>query len=289
MASARPLPPVALLLLVACGLNGVEAMLRGKPPPVSPACMCLNWKAVYEERRVKCGMQGRELRFLQDGGAGAGETGSKLERGQDEIRGQYCDSFFQRLNGSQCVNFGHNNDVGFKQNGQWCYVSSECSDWAASPVADVPSLSWKMCAGGDEQLGDNPIDGIAEIARNSDLDVGLVLKMAYPMWGDRDGPKITWPHVQSVWGRGSASDLASMDRDVRWGMRWLVSRNKPMVFRAGENDAKALGVVVGEKAYEVRTVKYEPSVPDSVGQAFALKHPNARSELVCVSGCHLRG
>eukprot|EP00747_Dinoflagellata_sp_TGD_P185202 gnl/TRDRNA2_/TRDRNA2_41620_c0_seq1.p1 gnl/TRDRNA2_/TRDRNA2_41620_c0~~gnl/TRDRNA2_/TRDRNA2_41620_c0_seq1.p1 ORF type:complete len:310 (+),score=57.81 gnl/TRDRNA2_/TRDRNA2_41620_c0_seq1:109-1038(+) len=169
-----------------CSLVQKDLQLHGKFAAESAAldssCECLGWREAYHSYFVQCG-QGHEMDML------AMPRHSLHHIGRNN---ELCEIFFGRLPND---NFCMNEDFP-SSNKQWCYVSPHCKDGKELPEArglggfyNSPSKEdgeprTKTCEQNkDRFFADLTVEELNVYAAKHELDVGLLMKFAYPTLG----------------------------------------------------------------------------------------------------------
>jgi len=194
---------------------------------------------------------------------------AKLMLGQE-----FCDNFYKRIDDSFCVNLVHGNTPDW-YGGQWCYVSSRCPS-AGSANGTTP-LRVKLCTPGqDRLLRDKSPQELRRWAMEQDFDVGLLVKMAYPV--DKQSK---WPVVQKAFngtlapGEGMgllAADAATAS--IAQKLQGLLDARKPVVLDSNDG-LPPFAVVDRSTSYEITL-----DLPHA-----DMKHPSSITQWRCVQGC----
>merc|ERR1719382_2106919 len=105
-------------------------------------------------------------------------------------------------------------DFGEQGTDQWCYVSSEC-DLASTGAVGLPvkgaTASWKKCSPGqDRLLGEMTPDELNKVRGDENLNLGLLTKMAYPIWA-----KTKWPEVKGFFLAPEGAEAAALSPELR--------------------------------------------------------------------------
>ncbi|CAK0891242.1 unnamed protein product, partial [Prorocentrum cordatum] len=156
-------------------------------------CGCLNWAATYYDQKAFCG-RANELYFLAKHGFNNGYAATEPITG---LPHKVCWDFFANFNSTACVNvdlmpFPADNQTG----SQWCYVNPDCQQLNGGKFATNRAgfaqaawmnlqansyVPWKYCVpGGDDMLKFKTVEEIDELAREKDLSVSRMLRLAYP-------------------------------------------------------------------------------------------------------------
>lgn len=223
------------------------------------SCTCQNWKQTYASKKAQCGQSNE---FFLATGLHAPSPKVRSELGQ-KLGGEFCTRFFETLNTNVCVNVNMGNFG--KDCGTWCYVSADCADATAVPSSAV---SWKQCSATDLRLRDLAPTTLAIFARDHDLDLGLLHKMSYPLYGQH-----LWGDVEAFWGLGGKS-ASSLPADLRKEMQEIADSGTPHSFDTAEDNHPPHRIVVGMTVYAV--------YPSAHGSS---NHPGTWNELSCVTGC----
>lgn len=248
-------------------------------------CECLGWWDTYNVFGIQCGWGLEYVTLLKHG--------VSMEKAGKLLGDQVCTNFLKRFPDDSpmyCVNVDQANTP--EWNGQqWCYTSAWCQNKTGNGKNITAGVGWKTCTPGvDDMLRDRTPEQLIEIAEKYDMDVGLLAKMAYPVWqGDK------WPAVAPFWpkaGRsgGSISPTAAMtllsvevsqtqrlSAELESRMRQVVSNGTAMVFDSA-NTRPPFAIVFGSKLYEVQqTADWEAQ--------WVAKNMSKTTQLVCVQGC----
>jgi len=227
------------------------------------ACMCKNWKQAYASEGMSCGA-GQEFFFKT--GKSKPEP-AKLEEAKQLIGQTICGNFYQKLDHSRCVNL----NIG-KDQGQWCYVDAACRTLNAGAGVPGTQLSWKHCVPGqDSMLRDLSPEDLNTTSRGSDLELGLLHKMSYPLskaWENK-----RFPEVQDFWGVGGGSPT-SLPHWLQADMKKIADTARPYSFDNSLDERTPHTIVVGMKVYQVE---------DSPDKDEA--RPGTWETLKCIQGC----
>lgn len=162
-------------------------------------CECLNWKSTYESKKTRCGVA-NELFMLM----------SKIDPKyyapvkKSNLGTEFCTHFYETIDDNVCTNIDMSGAENEWYSGQWCYVSSECTDLNGGKIVKkgkksgeamrgryegVPKnnitesttgLSWKICkAGQDRTLRDMDVPALAEWSKQHHVDLGVSIHEAY--------------------------------------------------------------------------------------------------------------
>eukprot|EP00747_Dinoflagellata_sp_TGD_P016321 gnl/TRDRNA2_/TRDRNA2_125032_c0_seq1.p1 gnl/TRDRNA2_/TRDRNA2_125032_c0~~gnl/TRDRNA2_/TRDRNA2_125032_c0_seq1.p1 ORF type:complete len:808 (-),score=136.06 gnl/TRDRNA2_/TRDRNA2_125032_c0_seq1:115-2538(-) len=139
------------------------------------ACDCQNWKNAYISRKATCGMGPEFYMFTHDDHPSEDQYNDvRVQKDAKEL----CTSFFERMDHDLCVNVNKGEDKG-----QWCYVSSDCSDINGGSMAKFnDKFGWKRCRRDQDGMLRKKIPEYLEmLAERDDVDLGLLHKMSYPL------------------------------------------------------------------------------------------------------------
>jgi hypothetical protein len=164
-------------------------------------CGCLNWATTYYERKAFCG-RAKELYFLTKNGFNPGYAATEPITGMPH---KLCWDFFANFNSTACVNvdlmpFPADNETG----NQWCYVNPDCQQLNGGKFATNRAgfaqaawmnlqgnsyVPWKYCTpGADDMLKYKTVEEVEAIAREGDMGVSRLLRLAFPVveisWGE---------------------------------------------------------------------------------------------------------
>mmetsp|Transcript_112686 Transcript_112686/g.349759 ORF Transcript_112686/g.349759 Transcript_112686/m.349759 type:complete len:258 (+) Transcript_112686:60-833(+) len=221
------------------------------------ACACLKWKEVYATGGVKCGMT-NEYRIATHKSSLAGV---ELFVAGLALGGEFCSRFYQTLDDNVCVNLNMGRDEG-----QWCYVSQECTDLRGGAPVPHMEVAWKACGEQDRRLRDKTPEQLASFAAAGNFDLGLLHKMSYPLYQAR-----LWGDLEGLWSQEkSAQDLPA---DIRQELEEIKSSGKPYSFDTAKDNHPPHRIVVGGKVYAVSSGP-NPSI-----------NPGSWQQLSCVIGC----
>jgi len=223
------------------------------------ACECLQWRQVYRGARASCGAANEFRFFLNSTGAAAPE---RLFLARMLLGGEFCQRFYQALHGNVCVNVNQGADEG-----QWCYVAPACTALGGGAPLPSAQVNWKRCGAQDHGLRGYSPEQLAALAREQDLDLGLLHKESYPLFKGH-----LWREVQAFWGlRGSVEDMPAALREE---MQRIADSGEPHSFDTAEDNHPPHRIVVGRRVYAVGL----SASPDPA-------HPGTWCELSCLSAC----
>lgn len=248
----------------------VTALLQTQVSSDRNACECLNLKEVYTspQYNTPCG-SGHELDWI---------TKYAPPSIKKTLEQEICPFFFERLDTAACVEaaFGHNT------RDSWCFVSPQCQP--ADLAHDTASVKVKRCvAGKDERLVDKTPDELWTMAKEYNVDVGLMIKWAYPVFSETQG-EAHWPAIQAAIGvrpthHGNMTYKMQVYKDT-------AKANKPMVFDSfdGKNP---FGLVWGDKVWEIRyTDWWYTNIPRINLETDLPLHLGKISNITCLKGCN---
>jgi len=217
-------------------------------------CDCLSWKQVYKNNVTKCG-SALELRFSPT---------AHLQKSK------YCGQFYEKLDQKACVN----TMTGTEGVGQWCYVSSACTELNGGRAVKGADLSYKMCKPyADDKLGDHPVEELAFLAQKNDMDLALAVRMAYPQ-----KMNMTWGFMEEFMLEGK--------RQYSEARKKIVGLKKPLIFKSSEGEMPFY-VVHGERAYKVFSTDYAKNMVSLMRDPAS--HAAAMSDFECLVGCPTKG
>jgi len=223
-------------------------------------CECLNWAVVYKKKGAICG-QGHELSFQIT--TGTTPWLAKIMHGED-----VCHNFFHRINDNSCMNVVMANDPDKWYSGQWCYVSKECPQ--AQPTNGSSLVAAKLCTPGvDPMLRDRSPEELHRWANGNNLDMGLVVRMAYPVESEAK-----WPLVKAYFGQESDVASKAVNASVLAKLKALQESGRPIVLDS-HNRHLPYAVVTGSKAFLLE----KDAVNMVSGQPFTF------TSWKCVKGC----
>lgn len=246
-----------LLLGLAGAVHRISAVSFLGPKGLD-ACTCKKWVEVYEHFGAQCGATNEFYLATQKNKLDS----SAVKALQGFLGIEFCDRFFEKLQGNYCVNINMGADVG-----QWCYVSNECDDLINGEAVPGTSLSWKKCGAQDLQLRNYTPEELSTLSRTEDLDLGLLHKMSYPLYKGH-----LWKEVQAAWGISGSPE--TLPQELREEMRKIAQSGKPFSFDTAEDNHPPHRIVFGTRVYDVN-----PS-PDANGM-----HPGSWTSFSCERGC----
>lgn len=216
------------VLLLADLVVAAAALLRSGTSKGAPnaACNCLPWRDAYRRAGSSCG-QANELWTQRSP--------------KPPMKKEFCTDFYERITWTSCTNINFHN----RATKQWCYVSSRCKSLNGGKSIPNTEISWKTCTKGeDDLLVEKTPEQLHVLAMRNDLNVGLVVKMAYPREWWR------WNKVAYLFaplGR-EKGERADLDRK---NLLAAVESGRPMVLDSF-NGHPPFVFVVNRTAYEVK-------------------------------------
>jgi hypothetical protein len=271
-------------------------------------CGCLNWAATYYTQKAYCG-RANELYFLAKHGFNNGYAATEPITG---LPHKVCWDFFANFNSTACVNvdlmpFPADNQTG----SQWCYVNPDCQQLNGGKFATNRAgfaqaawmnlqansyVPWKYCIpGGDDMLKFKSVEEIDELAREKDLSVSRMLRLAFP------AVEVRWAEAQYFYerldeaynassGTATLTDmLATLEVPSGWDtaaeakeviLRGLVNSQQPTVLDSpGHSDE--FHVVSGRAVYSVTRIA-------NGNMAYLSGHFYKEFVLTCMMGCAAR-
>eukprot|EP00747_Dinoflagellata_sp_TGD_P147252 gnl/TRDRNA2_/TRDRNA2_176792_c0_seq2.p1 gnl/TRDRNA2_/TRDRNA2_176792_c0~~gnl/TRDRNA2_/TRDRNA2_176792_c0_seq2.p1 ORF type:complete len:934 (-),score=220.99 gnl/TRDRNA2_/TRDRNA2_176792_c0_seq2:221-3022(-) len=253
------------------GLFGSVSQTFEKKPVDPYACVCRNWKEVYANANegAICG-KANELFF--DHGSHH-PSPRQMKEAKDKHKEVYCSQFFERLDSNMCLNVNVGEDKG-----QWCYVDKACTELNGG-MSTSGSPSWKMC---DEEMDmrsrERTPEELADLAIASDVDLGLLHKMSYPLM---TGKGLYWEDVQSLWaehpyqqnqGFNLRTITDALFKTRAHQMKTIIDNGVTVSFDTRNDHHTPHRIVVGRNVYAVS--------PTGHG---SLAHPGTWNELKCAS------
>lgn len=230
----------------------------------SGACSCLAWHDVYKSRGVSCGA----------GGEFPGPMRMKAFFAKE-----FCTHFFEAVKGNFCAQAHFNQ----QKTDQWCYVSSDCD--SGKHVKGVEQVKWKLCKEGeDETLGAKTPKELYRMSQEQDLDIGLLAKMAYPVWHGK-----TWKEVHSFFRPAeSQSSTKKISAPLQAQLEELRKSGKPMLFDNGFNP-HPFHIMMGKQycivefTEDMKKLQSHPIAEMARRKEFVdpFKHPGQIAELQC--------
>jgi len=233
-------PQFALLAALAVPA-GALSVRRGNESRAD-ACSCLGWVDAYTNHGVSCEFLGEE----------------------------YCKGFFRRVPDAVCVN-----DLPSEAPRQHCLVSGECRELnGGMPFGPV---SMKVCTQGQERaLADSPPPELFSLAKRLDLDIGLLVKMAYPV-----SRVASWEDAQGFWAKHRLEPRLLPEQ--LQAMQGIMDSGKPHVIDSGDGHPP-FAVVVGPKAYEI-SLNYPWLQLTSMLKRSIFDTPGKLTSVACVAAC----
>lgn len=228
-------------------------------------CKCLNWKEVFASNKASCGM-GLET-FRQD--LSGEDMGMPYRK---SISGKWddglCNILYSRLNSTGCANA----NMG-ERDGQWCYVNSGCGKlnegWRVPGKDKKWSTSVKFCTEGQDNFLKDMMPGhLSKFARDHEVDVGFLMKMAYPTV---QGQK--WEDVKKFWSK----NRDEMEIFPRARAEEIALTSAPVVW--GSKSQQSFGVTQGESAFQI-----DPTIVARL-TADLKEVPHKLTRMTCLSGC----
>mmetsp|Transcript_56272 Transcript_56272/g.121261 ORF Transcript_56272/g.121261 Transcript_56272/m.121261 type:complete len:235 (-) Transcript_56272:191-895(-) len=206
------------------------------------ACTCLDWKDAYSNYGYSC----------------------------EEMGFEFCSGFFMHMSGNLCVNQGIG--AGNKTR-EWCYVSSACQqlNGDSEPSAQIAA---KSCTEEDDRLVDKTPVEIDALCAKDDMDVGLMVKMAYVTPG-----QTRWNSAKTYFTTGSTNLAAKQIGELA-----AVQESGSRTVIDSRDGHPPFAVVDGSKVYEVKM-----NMGYAIGQKILgrslFEHPRRLNTMTCVSGC----
>lgn len=212
-------------------------------------CECLNWKETYRSQQAVCG-QGPELRSV------ANELHTSLELVMPFLQSEYCIDFFERLDHNRCVNLQLGTGAAHKT---WCYVSPQCHRLGNGIEMPQAGANWKTCSDHeDSHLRDLTLPELWAVADANELDLGILLKSAYPVQPQR------WPDVEQFWW---FEDFSTQPENVRAAR----DAGTTVIYEVRQDGTGDKIVASGEQLWAINA---DPSL-----------YPRTRFGYECMSGC----
>merc|ERR1719436_740711 len=108
------------------------------------------------------------------------------------------------------------------------------------------TASWKKCSPGqDRLLGEMTPDELNKVKGDENLNLGLLTKMAYPIWA-----KTKWPEVKGFFLAPEGAEAAALSPELRGELQQVIDAGRPMVFNSKDGHPPFV-IVWGKKVYEV--------------------------------------
>jgi len=252
---------VALRLLTAAAALAPAAALQVR----EEACECLTYREAFNEKThmFSCKHLGEDM----------------------------CSTVYN-LQENYCIN-SKDETSGIQQ----CYVDGSCQHLnGGARIND--KVSTKICdpSKGDRLMSSLSLEQLFGLARQFELDVGMMLKLAYPKskgekWTDA---KKFWWRTEYGWGVLGKRKAAKSARDLEeLGYGALTSAEANMlqvaesqarVFFPSESGEPPYGVVQGHRAYEIKT-NYTYAQEQIMKGNRLQAHPGLYHTVHCLIGC----
>jgi len=246
-------------------------------------CECLNWKQVYETRRVACG-EGQEL--MQE------KMGYRMAYWAPQMfpkATELCQNY-GAMDNNMCFNWEMPHQYGKdKADSQWCYVDSKCTklnggrkvpdsetivEWVPKPLLALIGIqngakvyefimtnfhtpqplkrdvSVKICGGSDRLSRNMDPDALMDMGKAGGMHVEYLTKMAYNVLRDPHDHHVAhpiWQDVRSHIGKGG--DVEKLPKDVAAAIK----ANVPVIVDTdayGHHD-KSQRIIKGSKVYKM--------------------------------------
>lgn len=236
-------------------------------------CECMNWMKTYKSGAVRCGAGSEYYYKTSEHLPGTVLIDKETNSGLGEM---LCSGFYEKLNTNKCVNINMGRDEG-----QWCYVDTNCRSLNNGGRIPNTQVSWKMCkAGTDSMLRDSTPEELVDFSREQNVWLAVLHKMSYPM--SREGEKDfhLWRDVKEAFGVNSTVGV------------WVPSNKEldmPGMLAAEMAKVKQL-----RSGYSFET-KVDGGVPQIIvyrnkfylveGDKVAGTDPSSWSHLRCIGGC----
>lgn len=253
-----PKPPQHGIWVLALPALMWTTLVQAAEPPTDP-CQCLNWKEVYDSKRVTCG-EGLEF-YLFENRTNYSLLDTTLAPKMGFTYHEFCGSFFHQMDNNYCVNVGHfARGTTEWYGGQWCYVSKDCkSGHHVQDKESVPprrpfwlfslfhraelvprDIAWKVCTPGqDRGLRDMEPEDLFKLSDKMGSVLGFVSKMAYSRLMP---PEHTWDTVKYA---VAAGDLDRMPALLQEAIR----SNEPIVIDTDPEGHKDQHIIRGKTVY----------------------------------------
>jgi hypothetical protein len=242
-------------------------------------CACVPWTQAYAEG-ASCST-GNELFFVKQ----RVPTSQEASLIRHFVGRDICDNFFYHLTGNMCVN----RQSIYPDNGQWCYVSSQCNNLNNGVKGQPGHFNMKLCTSQDASLRDLSPRQLAQKSIEDHLDLSMLDKMSYPV------NKHHWEDVRAFWGvQGTPDDLSP---ELRQEMSDIVATGRPHSFDNNISPHPPHYIVVGMTAFAVgpntasglfEEVQTEATLHKYWMHAAAqTDNPATLTKLQCLTGCDL--
>lgn len=247
-------------------------------------CECLNWKQVYETRRVACG-EGQELMQEKMGFRVAYWAPQMFPKATE-----LCMNY-NKMDNNMCFNWDMPS-LYSQDKGQWCYVDSKCTklnggrkvpdtetivEWIPKPLLKLMGMKYgtqlynfimtnfhtpqplkrdvsvKICGGSDRQSRDMDPDALMDMGKAGGMYVEYLTKMAYNVVRDPHDHHLAHPIWQDVRTHiGKGGDIEKLPEEVAAA----VKANHPVVI---DTDAyayhdKSQRIIKGKKVYKLNAL-----------------------------------
>mmetsp|Transcript_15124 Transcript_15124/g.48340 ORF Transcript_15124/g.48340 Transcript_15124/m.48340 type:complete len:288 (-) Transcript_15124:94-957(-) len=220
-------PSAAMRILT---FSAVLAVAAGDP------CDCLNWRQLYQRKRVLCG-EGYE--FSRHGRFRDYEASwfAPYLMGSNAYI-EFCEMFYKKMDNSYCANPWHYT-YGEENVKPWCYVSKECTNLnggeALQDKTGIPELPefllsettykvakalyiWptihkrdvalKICTPGkDTLLSDLSVQQVFDLGKAMHTTVPVVMRKAFPQAKGPHTPSLRWADVEDAVAKGDVNAL----------------------------------------------------------------------------------
>lgn len=263
---------ILLFFVALAGTSGAteditEMLQSSKQAMDVDACSCLSWQSIYANHSIECGNQGQELVF-------AGNAAF--------LKNEFCTHWYERIHSNYCTQhmFGKQDAT------QWCYVSSSCEELNGGAKIEGKDVSWKKCAKErDPMLGSLSPAELYKWAQEEDMDAGLALKMAYPVWLEGN---LKYPNIKPFFGvRRTAFEAFTHSFDKKAKkfhdkLAELRRSGEPMIFDS-KSGHPPFAVVLGSQVTEAHFSAWAKQMFVKGKDPF--EHPGQMNEFECVAGC----
>jgi len=270
-----------------CNVELLQTNVLKQEFRASKACSCIPWADVYKTYDVSCG-QGLELFswIISTNMTALSASDPLLYALKSKLGRIYCEHFFEKFSMNFCVNekfMVTPNEADKWYSGQWCYVSSECTQLHGGGHLPGTRANWKVCqAGKDKLLRDMAPAHLFDLARELNVDAGFMTGMSY-FYDDKDPARMLPDELREIGQSGRkvvlwSSKAYTKSRVLIAGKeQWALGFNHTagMLGRAGEFWSTAChgGCSLLQKdAVEEKTAYITSTgnriVPDAAGEAW---------------------
>mmetsp|Transcript_77255 Transcript_77255/g.218671 ORF Transcript_77255/g.218671 Transcript_77255/m.218671 type:complete len:292 (-) Transcript_77255:77-952(-) len=243
----------------------VKEKVEEKARYFAETCQCLSWREAFRHGGVTCG-----------GTKGPNEGTPDENKEAAEATKAFCTHFYEKATFSSCTNIKYSRD----DKAQWCYVSSGCTELNGGREVHGSELSWKVCRKGeDDLLSSKSVEELFNVSRDSDLDFGLLAKMAYPV---NTGMK--WADVKGMLLHG----VPTGHKGTNVRLQSAVDAKRPLIFDSPDEDPKHSPFYILQGARIFAVAASDWLVNSAARGLDPYAHPNRIHDYKCIKGCGRR-